>query len=66
MPTSQQALAREVLRSMTVAGRDGGLARRPVTRDDLYAGLPGAARADRSHTLVTRRYWSGMLNFTAH
>ena len=31
---------------MTVASRDGGLARRPVTRDDLYTGLPGAARAD--------------------
>ena len=31
---------------MTVASRDGGLARRPVTRDDLYAGLPGAARSD--------------------
>jgi hypothetical protein len=46
LPPSQQALAREVLRSMTVAGRDGGLARRPATRDDLYAGLPGAARAD--------------------
>jgi WD40 repeat protein/transcriptional regulator with XRE-family HTH domain len=41
-----QAIAREVLRSLTVASRDGGLARRPVTRDDLYAGLPGAARAD--------------------
>ena len=31
---------------MTVASRDGRLARRPVTREDLYAGLPGAARAD--------------------
>ena len=46
LPAGQQALAREVLRSMTVASRDGGLARRPVTREDLYAGLPGAARAD--------------------
>ena len=46
LPTSQQALARDVLRSMTVTNRDGGLARRPVTREDLYAGLPGAARAD--------------------
>ena len=31
---------------MTVVGRDGTLARRPVTREDLYAALPGAARAD--------------------
>ena len=46
LPAGQQALAQEVLRSMTVASRDGGLARRPVTRDDLYAGLPGAARSD--------------------
>ena len=46
LPAGQQALARDVLRSMTVASRDGGLARRPVTRDDLYTGLPGAARAD--------------------
>ena len=46
LPSEQQAIAREVLRSMTVARRDGGLARRPVTRGDLYAGLPGAARSD--------------------
>ena len=46
LPAGQQAMAREVLRSMTVASRDGGLARRPVTRDDLYAGLPRAARSD--------------------
>ena len=46
LPAGQQAIAREMLRSMTVARRDGGLARRPVTREDLYAGLPGAARAD--------------------
>jgi WD40 repeat protein/transcriptional regulator with XRE-family HTH domain len=45
LPAGQQAIAREVLRSMTVASRDGGLARRPVTRQDLYAGLPGAARS---------------------
>src|SRR5262249_39320281 len=31
---------------MTVAGRDGTLARRPVTRHDLYAGLPDADRGD--------------------
>jgi len=29
-----------------VASRDGGYARRPVTRQDLYAGLPGADPAD--------------------
>ena len=46
LPAGQQALAREVLSSMTVASRDGGLARRPVSRDDLYTGLPGAARSD--------------------
>jgi conflict system STAND superfamily ATPase len=46
LPAGQQAIAREVLRSMTVADRDGGLARRPVTREDLYAGLPGAAQGD--------------------
>ena len=45
LPAGQQAIAREVLRRMTVAGRDGGLARRPVTRGDLYAGLPGADRS---------------------
>jgi WD40 repeat protein len=42
----QQELARNVFRSMTVAGRDSRLARRPVTRDDLYAGLLTAARSD--------------------
>ena len=46
LPAGQQAIARDVLRSMTVASRDGGLARRPVTRHDLYTGLPDAARAD--------------------
>ena len=46
LPAGQQAIAPEMLRSMTVARRDGGLARRPVTRDDLYAGLPGVARSD--------------------
>jgi WD40 repeat protein/transcriptional regulator with XRE-family HTH domain len=46
LPAGQQAIARDVLRSMTVASRDGGLARRPVTRHDLYTALPDAARAD--------------------
>jgi len=46
LPAGQQMLARDVLRGMTVATREGGYARRPVTRDDLYTGLPGAARPD--------------------
>ena len=46
LPAGQQALAPDVLRSMAVASRDGGLARRPVTRHDLYDGLPTAARGD--------------------
>jgi hypothetical protein len=46
LQAGQQAIARDVLRNMTVASRDGGLARRPVTRHDLYTGLPDAARAD--------------------
>ena len=46
LPAGQQAIAQEVMRSMTVASRDGGLARRPVTRQDLYAGLPEATRSD--------------------
>jgi WD40 repeat protein/class 3 adenylate cyclase len=46
LPARQQAIARDVLRSMTVASRDGGFARRPVTRADLSAGLPDADPAD--------------------
>jgi WD40 repeat protein/transcriptional regulator with XRE-family HTH domain len=46
LSAEHQALAREVLRSMTVASRDGTLARRPVVWDDLYAALPGAAHSD--------------------
>jgi WD40 repeat protein/transcriptional regulator with XRE-family HTH domain len=46
LSAGHQALAREVLRSMTVASRDGTLARRPVVRDDLYSGLPGAPHSD--------------------
>ena len=37
LPATDQALARDLLRSMTVASRDGRLTRRPVTRVDLYA-----------------------------
>jgi transcriptional regulator with XRE-family HTH domain len=46
LSAGQQAVARDVLRSMTVASRDGTLARRPASREDLYTGLPDAARAD--------------------
>ena len=46
LSAGQQTLAKNVLRSMTVASGDGGFARRPVTRDDLYAGLPGVSRPD--------------------
>ena len=46
LSAGQQALARNVFRAMTAASREGRLARRPVTRDDLYAGLPTAARSD--------------------
>jgi len=45
LPAGRQALARDLLRRMTVTGRDGRLARRPVTRDQLYAGLPAADQA---------------------
>jgi WD40 repeat protein/class 3 adenylate cyclase/transcriptional regulator with XRE-family HTH domain len=46
LPAGQQAIARDVLRNMTVTSRDGELARRPVTRDDLSAELPDAKPAD--------------------
>jgi WD40 repeat protein len=42
LPPGQQAIAKDVFRRMTVAGRDGRFSRRPVTRADLYAGLPSA------------------------
>ncbi len=45
LPAGQQALARDLLREMTITGRDGQLSRRPVTRADLYAGHPDADRA---------------------
>jgi len=46
LPAGQQALTRDVFRSMTVTSRDGRLARRPVTRNDVYTGLSSAARSD--------------------
>jgi WD40 repeat protein len=45
LSAGQQALARELLRAMTVASRDGGLTRRPVSRADLYAGPPATGRS---------------------
>ena len=45
LAAEQQALAREILRSMTVASRDGRFTRRPVNRADLYAGNPDADRS---------------------
>jgi WD40 repeat protein len=42
----RQEMARQILRSMTVAGRDGKLTRRPLTRADLYAELKTAPRAE--------------------
>lgn len=44
LPGQQQVLARAILQSMTVLGRDGRISRRPVTRDDLYTAHPADAR----------------------
>jgi WD40 repeat protein len=46
LPAGQQALARELLRAMTVASRDGRLTRRPVSREGLYAQHATAARTE--------------------
>jgi len=48
LPAGRQALARDLFRRMTVTTGDGRLARRPVTRDELYTGLKPAdlAQAD--------------------
>jgi WD40 repeat protein len=45
LPAGRQALARDLLRRMTVVGSDGRLARRPLTRDELYTGLKPADQA---------------------
>ena len=45
LPAAEQDVAKDVLRGMTVAGRDGRVTRRPVTRADLYAAHDGAARS---------------------
>ncbi len=44
LPAEQQMLARELLRAMTVASRDGRFTRRPVTRAALNAAHPAAGR----------------------
>ena len=43
---ARQELARQILRGMTVAGRDGKLTRRPLARADLYASLATEARTE--------------------
>ena len=40
LPAAQQTLARQILRTMTIASRDGRFTRRPVRRADLYAAGP--------------------------
>jgi energy-coupling factor transporter ATP-binding protein EcfA2 len=42
--SAQQEIARAILRTMTVASRDGRFTRRPVNRADLYAAHPDADR----------------------
>jgi WD40 repeat protein len=45
LSAARQALARDLLRRMTVLGRDGRLTRRPVTRSDLHGDHAEAERA---------------------
>jgi WD40 repeat protein/uncharacterized membrane protein len=45
LTSGQQELSQEILRRMTVTGRDGRITRRPVSRADLYAGHPDTAAA---------------------
>ncbi len=45
LPAARQALARQILRTMTIAGRDGRFTRRPVARTDLYAASPDTDRS---------------------
>ncbi len=46
LPDRQQEVARDLLRRMTAAGRDGRAARRRVSLAELRAGLPKGQRAD--------------------
>jgi WD40 repeat protein len=46
LPGRQQVLARDMLRAMTVATRDGRFAPRPVTRASLYAAHLGTEQAE--------------------
>lgn len=45
LPSGQQALAQQLLCSMTAASSDGRLTRRQVTRDSLYGSRPAADRS---------------------
>ncbi len=45
MSALQQGIAREVLRSMVVVGREGRIARRPVARADLYYVVPNIEKS---------------------
>jgi WD40 repeat protein len=45
LPAAQQTLARQILRTMTIVGRDGRFTRRPVPRTDLYATSPDTDRS---------------------
>jgi WD40 repeat protein len=45
LPDRQQALAREMLRRMTVTTGDGRLTGRPLTQDGFYSAIPGADHA---------------------
>jgi hypothetical protein len=53
LPAGQQAIAPDVLLSMTVASPDGGLARRPVTRRTCTPGCP--VRTEPTSTPCWRR-----------
>ncbi len=51
LPPARQLLAREYLLMMTVAGRDGRFARRPVSRQDLLAAQSGTGAAEADEVL---------------
>jgi WD40 repeat protein len=45
LPAGRQALARDLLRSMTATSPDGRVTGRPLTRDEFYSAVPGADEA---------------------
>jgi WD40 repeat protein len=53
IPAGRQALARDLLRRMTVVSNDGRLASRPLTRDELYNGFTAAEQAQADAVLET-------------